>query len=111
MDANKISWEEGKRLQARYRKNREGIRLDPQMASICLICGSIHVYPVAGGAAGLLECRNCGFAFLRYPCSACGNTVDERDPANPGCDECEARVCSCGSCSCPDSLPQRSVQP
>lgn len=99
-EGNTVNWEEAKRLQSKYRKHREGIRLDPKMGSVCLICGSIHVLRTAGDPR-IMECRNCGFAFMRYLCSVCGETVDERDPANPGCEGCDARLCTCGACGCP----------
>ncbi|GFE60470.1 hypothetical protein AOG2_10580 [Geobacter sp. AOG2] len=83
-----------------YRKHRDGIRNKPEMASICLICGSIHVFPDPRDAH-MLVCRNCGFAFDRYECTACGKTIDGRDPQNPGCRECGWRVCTCGQCGCP----------
>jgi len=82
-----------------YRKNRDGIRNKPEMASICLICGSIHVIPKSGDAH-MLICRNCGFAFYRYECRVCGETIDGRDPQNPGCRECGWRICTCGVCGC-----------
>lgn len=83
-----------------YRKHRDGIRNKPEMASICLICGSIHIFPKDGDDQKLV-CRNCGFAFYRYTCSTCGRTIDGRDPKNPACGECGQRVCTCGSCGCP----------
>jgi len=82
-----------------YRKQRDGIRNKPEMASICLICASIHIIPKKGDAQ-MLVCRDCGFAFYRYECSACGKTVDGRDPKNPACRECGLRICTCGSCGC-----------
>jgi len=82
-----------------YRKHRDGIRNKPELASICLICGSIHVIPRDGNGQ-MLVCRNCGFAFYRYVCPACGNTVDGRDTKNPGCRECGRRFCTCGVCGC-----------
>ena len=48
---------------------------------------------------GGLAC-DCGFAFFRYTCPACGKTVDGRDPKNPNCEECGLRVCTCGACGC-----------
>ncbi len=86
-------------LFARYRKNRDGIRNSKEMGSICLICGSMHIVPKPGEPHQLL-CRDCGFAFFRYECSVCGNTVDGRDPENPGCESCGRRICGCGSCHC-----------
>jgi hypothetical protein len=89
-----------KKLFDHYRRQRDGIRNKPEMASICLICGSIHIIPMAGDVLKLV-CRNCGFAFYRYQCPACGKTVDGRDPKNPACrEECGLRVCSCGACGC-----------
>jgi hypothetical protein len=76
--------ETAKDLFAKYRKQRDGIRNSPQMASICLICGSIHVVS-KDGEPGMLVCRNCGFAWYRYECLACGKNIDGRDPQNPGC--------------------------
>jgi DNA-directed RNA polymerase subunit RPC12/RpoP len=89
--------ESAKKLFDHYRKQRDGIRNKPEMASICLICGSIHIMP---GDHLKLVCRNCGFAFYRYVCFACGKSVDGRDPKNPGCRECGLRVCTCGACGC-----------
>jgi hypothetical protein len=88
------------RLYNHYRKLRTDIRNSPEMASICLICGSIHVIPKDGDDL-MLICRNCGFAFYRYECRACGKTVDGRDPQNPGCRVCGLRICTCGACGCP----------
>jgi len=87
------------RLFSKYRKQRDGIRKCPEMASVCLICGSIHIVQ-KDGEAGMLTCRNCGFSWYRYQCTACGKTVDGRDPQNPGCRVCGMRVCSCGACGC-----------
>lgn len=87
------------KLYERYRTRRDGIRNVPEMASVCLICGSLHIVPKAGDEL-MLVCRDCGFAFYRYHCPVCGATVDGRDPQNPGCRECEWRVCSCGACGC-----------
>jgi hypothetical protein len=89
-----------KQLCTHYNKNRDGIRNKPEMASICLICGSIHIVPKEGSRHKLV-CRDCGFAFYRYQCPACGKTVDGRDPKNPACrEECGLRVCTCGACGC-----------
>ena len=96
--------ETGGKLFNHYRKQRDGIRNSPEMASVCLICGSIHIDPKPGDGR-MLVCRNCGFAFYRYPCPACGATIDGRDPRNPGCRECGARVCTCGVCDCPTNGP------
>jgi len=92
-----------KKLFDHYRNQRDGIRNSPEMASICLICGSIHIIPKPGDNQKLL-CRDCGFAFFRYTCPACGITVDGRDPLNPACRECGSRVCTCGVCGC---LPEK----
>ncbi len=91
--------EVGKQLYERYRRNRDGIRNSPEMASVCLICGSIHIRPKDGDEF-MLVCRNCGFAFYRYACKECGKTVDGRDPLNSGCPACGLRVCTCGACGC-----------
>jgi DNA-directed RNA polymerase subunit RPC12/RpoP len=88
-----------KKLFERYRINRDGIRNSPEMASVCMICGSIHIVPKAGDERMLL-CRDCGFAFYRYQCDTCGATIDGRDPHNPACRECGLRICSCGACGC-----------
>jgi hypothetical protein len=66
-----IDREEGKRLFKKYRSARDGIRNCPEMASVCLICESIDVVPKQG-EEGMLYCRNCGFAFYRSTCPACG---------------------------------------
>jgi hypothetical protein len=94
-----IDRDTAKNLYEHYRKNRDGIRNKPEMATVCLICGSIHVGPDAGDEL-MLVCRNCGFAFYRYLCRACGKTVDGRDPMNPACRECGLRTCTCGACGC-----------
>lgn len=91
--------ETAKKLFDHYRKQRDNIRNKPEMASICLICGSIHIIPKPGDNLKLV-CRDCGFAFYRYACPACGRTVDGRDPKNPLCRECELRICTCGACGC-----------
>jgi hypothetical protein len=95
-----VDRETGKKLFEHYRKHRDGIRNKPEMASVCLICGSIHINPKAGDDR-MLVCLNCGFAFYRYECIACGKTIDGRDSQNPGCRECDLRICACGVCGCP----------
>ena len=98
-----------KKLYEQYRKQRDGIRNRPEMASICLICGSIHIIPKEGDAYKLV-CRSCGFAFFRYQCPACGKTVDGRDPQNPACRECGLRLCTCGTCGCaPETSDERDI--
>ena len=91
--------EAAKKLFEHYRKQRDGIRKSPEMASLCLICGSVQIVPKPG-EAGMLACRNCGFSWYRYECPVCGTTVDGRDPQNPGCRFCGLRVCTCGVCGC-----------
>ena len=88
-----------KKLFDQYRRQRDGIRNKPEMACICLICGSVHIIPKSDDDKKLV-CRDCGFAFYRYQCSACGKTVDGRDPKNPGCPTCGLRLCTCGACGC-----------
>jgi hypothetical protein len=82
-----------------YRQNRAGISRKPEMASVCLICGSVHIEPDPRDGRKLV-CRNCGFAFYRYRCVSCGSTIDSRDPSNPLCSDCHERKCTCGNCSC-----------
>ncbi len=82
-----------------YRKQRDGIRNCPEMGTICLICGSIHIKEM-DDKAGKLICRNCGFSWYRYECPTCRATVDGRDSSNPGCHVCGLRICSCGACGC-----------
>ena len=91
--------ESAKELYDHYRKHRDGIRNKPEMASICLICGSIHIIP-KDGEPGMLICRDCRVSFSRYECTVCGKTVDGRDPKNPACRECGWRICTCGACCC-----------
>jgi hypothetical protein len=98
--ADRPDRERARELFARYRKNRQGIRRCPEMASVCLICGSVHIV-AKGDDEYTRVCRNCGFPFLRYACPACGEMVDGRDPENPGCGECGLRLCICGACACP----------
>jgi len=93
-----VTREEAVQLCRRYRSNRAGIRSNRKMASVCLICGSIHVVPVAGSDPPAMQCRNCGFQFIRYTCPSCGETVDGRDAENPACRECGWRICSCSAC-------------
>lgn len=88
-----------KKLFERFRTKRDGIRNSPEMASVCMICGSLHIVPKPGDDLMLL-CRDCGFAFYRYICPSCGATVDGRDPLNPACQECGLRICTCGACGC-----------
>lgn len=88
-----------KKLYEQFRTVRDGIRNSPEMATVCLICGSIHIILKADNDHKLV-CRDCGFAFYRYNCPACGLPVDGRDPHNPGCRECGLRVCTCGECGC-----------
>jgi hypothetical protein len=82
-----------------HKGNRTGINRKPEMGSVCLICGAVHldVDPADGRR---LVCRNCGFAFYRYPCPSCGSTVDSRDPSNVLCATCRERRCTCGHCAC-----------
>jgi len=87
------------KLFARYRSRRDGIRKEPALARVCLICGSTHVGPKHGDLHQMV-CFSCGFAFFRYQCPTCGATVDGRDPENPGCHECGLRTCTCGACGC-----------
>jgi DNA-directed RNA polymerase subunit RPC12/RpoP len=89
-----------KQLFDQYRKQRDGIRNRPELASLCLICGSVHIVPKED-EPGMLICRDCRFAFYRYACTACGKTVDGRDPKNLACRECGWRICTCGTCHCP----------
>jgi hypothetical protein len=96
--------DEAKKLFEHYRSHRDGIRNKPEMASVCLICGSIHVVAKAGDPYMLL-CRDCGFAFYRYDCPACGTTVDGRDLRNPACRQCGMRICTCGACGCVAATP------
>ena len=100
--------EAAQKLFNHYRKNRDGIRNKPEMASVCLICGSIHIIPKAGDEHKLM-CRDCGFSFFRYVCTACGKIVDGRDPKNPACLECGLRVCSCGACGCEPGKPEEVI--
>lgn len=102
-----VTSEEAKQLYRRYRSNRAGIRNSVQMASVCLICGSIHVVSVEGSDPPAMECRNCGFKFIRYSCWNCGKPVDGRDPANPACRECGWRICTCSACSSAECSGQR----
>lgn len=94
-----LNRETAKKLYEHYRKHRDGIRNNPEMASICLICGSVHILPKSDNDRKLY-CRDCRFAFYRFICPACGKTVDGRDPRNAGCDECGEPVCTCGKCGC-----------
>lgn len=88
-----------KKLYKHYRKNRDGIRDCPEMGSICLICESINIEPVEE-VPNQFICRNCRVKFIRCQCSACGSTIDSRDPQNPLCEECGSRICTCGACGC-----------
>ena len=105
---NILSREQAKILYDHYRKYRDGIRNKPEMATVCLICGSVHIVPHEGHP-GMLVCRNCGFPFYRYPCAVCGKTVDGRDPKNPGCRICGLRTCTCGACGCTGSSTKEQV--
>jgi hypothetical protein len=82
-----------------YRTHRDGIRNKPELAWVCLICGSVHIITKPGDPLRLV-CRDCGFAFYRYTCPACSKTIDGRDPQNPYCEKCELRICTCGACGC-----------
>src|SRR6185369_1117922 len=96
--------EEAKALFARYRSNRKGLRKKAGMGSVCLICGSSDVV-VLDGDDHVRQCRSCGFNFLRYVCSQCGETVDSRDPETPKCRGCGHCRCVCLACEsgCPQS--------
>jgi len=95
-----VDRETAKKLFEHHRKQRDGIRNEPKMASICLICGSINIIPKVGDNL-MLVCFNCGVDFYRYECVVCGKTVDGRDPRNPACRTCGLRICTCGVCGCP----------
>lgn len=88
-----------KKLFEQYRVKRDGIRNKHEMASICLICGSVHILPKSDDVHKLF-CRDCGFAFYRYACGSCDKTIDGRDPQNPACHVCGLRICTCGACGC-----------
>ncbi|RNC71771.1 MAG: hypothetical protein ED859_03445 [Desulfuromonadales bacterium] len=90
--------EEAKQLFRRFRTNRSGVRKNPALASLCLICGSTDVVPLAGHEPPTMHCRSCGFNFVRYACWKCGETIDGRDPLNPPCGECGWRTCVCTAC-------------
>jgi hypothetical protein len=92
--------ETAQKLFKQFRTQRDGIRNRPELASLCLICGSIHIIPKAD-EPGMLICRDCRFVFYRAECPACGKTIDGRDPKNPVCRVCGGRICSCGACQCP----------
>ncbi|GFO70305.1 hypothetical protein GMLC_38840 [Geomonas limicola] len=94
--------EQAKSLFEKYRKHRDGIRSNPELAGVCLICGSTHVGPHPEFSQQMI-CHSCGFAFYRYRCPDCGATVDGRDPLNPACRECGLRQCTCGACGCRSS--------
>ena len=96
---NAVGKDDAKILFDHYRRHRDGIRNKPEMASVCLICGSTHIVP-KDGDPHMLVCGSCGFPFYRYDCPACGETVDGRDLLNAGCRECGLRVCTCGACGC-----------
>ncbi len=105
--------ETARKLYNQYLTQRDGIRNRPEMASLCLICGSVHIIPKAGDEHKLV-CRDCGFAFFRYSCPACGLTIDGRDPQNPPCREgCGLRLCTCGACGCPphDEQTEKGATP
>jgi DNA-directed RNA polymerase subunit RPC12/RpoP len=89
----------GNELFRLHKGDRTGINRKPEMAHVCLICGSIHI-DVDAKDGRKLVCRNCGHAFYRYACPSCGQTVDNRDPANPPCPACRSPRCVCGGCGC-----------
>ena len=78
-----LAREEAKTLYMRYHKDRQGLRKEPRMASVCLICGSADVVVRSEAEPYRHYCRNCGFEFLRYRCRLCGEMVDGRDPQTP----------------------------
>lgn len=84
-------------LYKKFRHNRRGIRKEPDMASVCLICESRDIVQKQN-EPHILYCRNCGFEFQRYECWHCGATVDSRDPDNGHCNICGWRKCTCGAC-------------
>jgi hypothetical protein len=90
----------GVALYRQHKGNRAGINRKPEMASVCLICGSIHMDPDPKDPEKLI-CRNCGFAFRRYDCPTCASTIDSRDPSNRACSVCRKPKCTCGTCACP----------
>jgi hypothetical protein len=83
-----------------HKRDRAGINRKPEMASVCLICGSVHIDPDPNHPRRFV-CRNCGFAFFRYACPACNDPIDSRDPGNGLCPTCRERRCVCGACGCP----------
>jgi rubrerythrin len=100
-----LALEIAKKLFEHHRNRRTGVSEIPEMASVCLICGSNHIDPVNGDSKRLV-CRNCGFAFYRYECPTCGKTIDGRDPQHLKCRTCREPQCTCGACGCPPSHPQ-----
>ena len=90
--------EEAKLLFDRYRVNRKGLRKKPAMASVCLICGSSDVVVPDPVHPHVHHCRSCGFDFVRYECSQCGEAVDSRDPETPKCRQCGWCRCLCSAC-------------
>lgn len=93
-----------------HKGNRVGISRKPEMASVCLICGSVHIdVDPADGRRHV--CKNCGFAFYRYSCPSCGSAIDSRDPENPLCSTCRERRCSCGACLCREQGPSGPALP
>lgn len=95
-----LDFQTAQQLFTKHRTDRAGIREKPELASVCLICGSRHIDPDPNDPHKWV-CRNCDFAFQRYECSACGKTIDSRDPTNPRCATCGEHQCICGHCSCP----------
>jgi hypothetical protein len=82
-----------------HKGNRAGINRKPEMESVCLICGAVHVKADPNDPRKRV-CRSCGFAFFRYECPACAQVVDSRDPSNPHCPICRGRKCTCDRCDC-----------
>lgn len=83
-----IDREVGNVLYKRYKEQRAGLRNEPLMESVCLICASVDVVPVGDGDPTAYYCRNCGFKFHRYRCELCGGMVDSRDPERSDCKAC-----------------------
>jgi hypothetical protein len=75
-----------------------GIRLQSELRTVCLQCGS--------GATGrsFLTCTNlqCKATWRVNRCRVCRRPVDSRDPETPRCVKCGWLICAiCLACNCP----------
>lgn len=94
----------------KYTENPRGVRNEPRMRNVCLVCGSQNVRPRSQEEHYYRVCRDCGAEWYVNNCWKCGKgCVDSRDPETPQCSVCGWYKCeNCGACKsgCPGCSTQ-----